>query len=422
MQSARDIKVLQVVPSLQIGGAEQVGVFLAGAFAAPGRTALCAVNPGLLAGQLRECRAAFAILHCSARPWRSILAAMPGVSWAWRRLHCRRVNGTDLRLPPSRPYADSPEVARRFADVLRGDSYEVIHLHTLECASLLALARQHARAVVFSQHNILSQRHSRDDIAYLKQQLRLVDAVVCPSQVSRSDFVAQTGFPSVRTRVISNPSLLAGGPREGRGEIQRFGTISNLGAAKGIDVLLAAWKSVQKRGLRLELTIAGGDGAVTRAWQAAARKLGLDPGPVFLGQLRSRAEVKDFYRHLDVALIPSRTEAFSLAAADAMSQGVPVIASDIPALREVLGDAALLFSSGDAEGLAKVVARVYQDPQLAQRHAAAGYERWQRCFQASSIARQYLGFYRSLTAPAALPAAAASSDSCCATSISAHLE
>jgi glycosyltransferase involved in cell wall biosynthesis len=395
-----NLKVLQVAPSLEIGGAEQVGVFLAGEFAAAGRVALCAVHNGPLAGQMQG--VSFHILNKNLSLWRRALAALPGARRAWRRLRPPGGGGhekeTSAVLPLSWPYAAAPEIARRFADLLHDSHYDVVHLHSLECAALIAVARRQAGAVVFSQHNILSQRHWREDIEYLRQQLKLVDTVVCPSQASRRDFLAQTGFPPARTRVIPNPSLLAGRPHTARPEIRRLGTISNLGTAKGIDVLLQAWKKLAEEGIHAELEIAGGNASVIRRWKSFARELGLDPLPIFAGQLRSHEGVEEFYSHLDVVLIPSRSEAFSLVAAEAMSQGIAVIAADIPALREVLDDTALFFPRGNAEGLAEVVARVYDNPQLAQRHAAAGYERWRRCFQTSAIARQYGELYLRLTA------------------------
>ncbi len=399
------IKVLQVIPSLQIGGAEQVGVFLASEFGAAGRAALYAVNPGPLAAQLQQRGVAFQILNSGPRRWRQAAAALPGLRRVWRRLRClgsgADCDSTRTVLPRGWPYAASPRIARQFAALLREGHYDAVHLHSLECAALIPAARQQAGAVVFSQHNILSQRHSREDIEYLKRQLIAVDMVVCPSQASRSDFLAQTAFPPSRTQVIPNPSLLAGDQRPGCLEIRRFGTISNLGAAKGIDVFLQAWKRLRERGICVELQIAGGDASVIRRWQSLARELRLVPPPFFMGQLASRKAVKEFYRQIDVALIPSRTEAFSLVAAEAMSQAIPVIASDIPALREVLGDAAVFFPSGDAEALAQVVAGVYDNPRTANQRAAAGYARWQRWFQTPAIARQYGELYRSLTLPAA---------------------
>ena len=62
-----------------------------------------------------------------------------------------------------------------------------------------------------------------------------------------------------------------------------------------------------------------------------------------LGSLAA-AELEGLYRLADCVVLPSLYEGFGLPVLEAMARGVPVACSDIPALREVAGDAALPFS------------------------------------------------------------------------------
>ncbi|HEX5876826.1 MAG TPA: glycosyltransferase family 1 protein [Actinomycetota bacterium] len=86
-------------------------------------------------------------------------------------------------------------------------------------------------------------------------------------------------------------------------------------------------------------------------------------------------------------VVPSWYEGFGLPALEALACGVPVVASDLPAHREVLGDQAELIPPGDPAALAAALARVLDDPggepvRAARRARAAGFT-WENCAQAT---------------------------------------
>jgi glycosyltransferase involved in cell wall biosynthesis len=89
-------------------------------------------------------------------------------------------------------------------------------------------------------------------------------------------------------------------------------------------------------------------------------------------------------------VFPSWYEGFGLPALEALACGTPVVASDLPALREVLGDQAELVPPGDAAALADALARVLEDPggepaRTARRARAAAFT-WRACAQATLTA------------------------------------
>jgi glycosyltransferase involved in cell wall biosynthesis len=86
-------------------------------------------------------------------------------------------------------------------------------------------------------------------------------------------------------------------------------------------------------------------------------------------------------------VVPSWYEGFGLPALEALACGTPVVASDLPALREVLGDQAELVAPGDPAALADALARTLEDPGgedagAARRTRAAGFT-WENCAQAT---------------------------------------
>jgi glycosyltransferase involved in cell wall biosynthesis len=91
-------------------------------------------------------------------------------------------------------------------------------------------------------------------------------------------------------------------------------------------------------------------------------------------------------------ILPSWYEGFGLPALEALACGTPVVASDLPAHREVLGDQARLIPPGDPDALAAALARILEDPggepaRAARRTRAAGFT-WENCANATLSAYQ----------------------------------
>ncbi len=148
---------------------------------------------------------------------------------------------------------------------------------------------------------------------------------------------------------------------------------------KGVDTLLEALALLQDvRGV-----IVGGHPAerdLTRL-QARARSLGIDGRVTFTG-LVPRAEVSQYLREADVLVMPhtstrvSERYASPLKLFEYMAAGKPIVASDLPAIREVLrdGDNALLVKSGDAASLAAGIRRMLDTPETAGRMAQCAFD------------------------------------------------
>lgn len=114
---------------------------------------------------------------------------------------------------------------------------------------------------------------------------------------------------------------------------------------------------------------------------------------VLAGQVNDPARLEEQYRHAAVFLFPSHYEASPLPPVEAMRFGCPVVAADIPSLRERCGDAALYCDPHDVPSMVRQVRRVLDDPVLWARLQAAGLARaagfsWER--QARTVLRHVL--------------------------------
>jgi glycosyltransferase involved in cell wall biosynthesis len=107
------------------------------------------------------------------------------------------------------------------------------------------------------------------------------------------------------------------------------------------------------------------------------------------------SDVRRAYGHADIVLCPSRQESFNRVAAEAMANGLPVVASDIPAHWELVGEpgAGLLFPVGDAAAAAAAIARLADDAALRHELGIRGREHVQR-FGPGQIVPQLEARYR----------------------------
>ena len=106
-------------------------------------------------------------------------------------------------------------------------------------------------------------------------------------------------------------------------------------------------------------------------------------------------DVRSAYGECDIVFIPSRQESFCRVAAEAMVNGIPVVASDLSPLRELLGDddAGILFPVADTGAATRALRALIEDSELRRRLGAAGQERALR-YLPSGIADQMEQLYR----------------------------
>ena len=158
-------------------------------------------------------------------------------------------------------------------------------------------------------------------------------------------------------------------------------------SAKDHPTLLRAMALVPEAHLLL-----AGDGPLRSRMESLARELGLTERVHFLG---TRADIPALLKAADVYVQSSNFEGFGIAALEAMAAGLPVIASDVPGLRELVGGAGLLFPRGDHAALGRHLQSLIDSPQLRAQIAENCRRRAQE-FSLERTADAYLALYDSL--------------------------
>ena len=163
---------------------------------------------------------------------------------------------------------------------------------------------------------------------------------------------------------------------ETRDQVLAIGYAGGLVAEKGVDLLLQA---VAGLGIGDWALVIAGQGSEKARLQALAAELGIAGRVSFLGRFPS-TQMVDFYRSLDVLVVPSRTrpnwkEQFGRVLVEAMACGVVVVGSDSGEIPHVVGEAGLIFPEGDVAALRERLARLLGDVQLRAELAQSGRQR-----------------------------------------------
>jgi glycosyltransferase involved in cell wall biosynthesis len=230
---------------------------------------------------------------------------------------------------------------------------------------------------------------------------RVADAVIVPSEAVKGDVMRILGLPPERLFVIPEAAAPAFHPQDAvaiEAVRRRYGlegpfllSVGSLEPGKNRERLLQAFARLRAQGLKHTLVVAG-----QRAWRyegeaPLARRLGLADSVRFLGHV-PQADLPALYSAADVFVFPSLYEGFGLPALEALACGTPVVASNVSALPEVVGDAALQVSPLDVEALADAMERLLRDDRLRSDLRERGLER-ARQFSWEKAARQTAEVY-----------------------------
>lgn len=340
------MRIVHVVESLDIGGLEHVVVALASAQAARGHEVgiVCLWHPGALAA-----RAA---------------AAGVAVSCAHKR------DGIDWR------------ALRRLRALLRGHGPDVLHTHNPMAHYYAVAATLGCRipSVLNTRHGMGSpQAGARRERLY-RLALRRTDHAVSVCRAARERFVADGVIPAELASVVPNGTDLGRFAARSDAAALRlkaelalppaallFGTVGRLNEAKQQHLLLRALRRLLDRGVPAALVVAG-DGPLRAPLEQLTGELALQDHVRWLG---ARDDVPALLAAMDVFVLPSRTEGWSLALVEASAAGLPIVASRVGGNAEIVQDGAtgLLVPAGDDAALADAMATLAAD---AGRRAAFG--------------------------------------------------
>jgi N-acetyl-alpha-D-glucosaminyl L-malate synthase BshA len=310
-----------------------------------------------------------------------------------------RLRSAELHLVKSPVHALFPggEYALALASALAdaGPSLDLIHVHyaiPLTTSAWLARQMQHGRGpkLITTLHGTDVLTLGRDPALQpvIHASLRACDALSVPTRYLH-DEVKKTF--ALDAEVISNfvdtaRFKPAAHPR---------GTLihnSNFRPLKRVDDVVRVFAAVQKQIPSAKLVLVG-DGPTRADVEKLVKALNLSGAITFAGE---QDDVLPYLQPADVFLFPSQTESFGLAALEALSCGVPVVASNTGGLPELIddGQTGFLRSVGDVPAMADAAVRLLTDDALYRRMSAAARESAETRWRAGPQVDHYEALYR----------------------------
>ncbi len=239
--------------------------------------------------------------------------------------------------------------------------------------------------------------------AYNFLGIKLADLVICPSDYSRQNVSQAYGIPLSKTRAFLGgvPShFLEQTPRHKRKDgsftLVFCGRLNgSRDPVKRVDLLLKAMPQVLERH-SLELNILG-TGSRSNEYAKLARVCGIEEQVHFLGHV-DHGMLPKYYAAADLFVLPSRMESFGLVLVEAMACGLPVVATRVGGIPEVVeeGVTGLLVAPDDSRALAEAINSLLDDPQRMRSMGAKGRQKVMEHFTWDKVAQRMVGYFREI--------------------------
>jgi glycosyltransferase involved in cell wall biosynthesis len=289
----------------------------------------------------------------------------------------------------SNPRDLDPVLLRRLTRELRGLRADVVHTHLVHADVYGGIAARRAGA------RLVSTKHNDDPFRagpfrYVERGLaRAADRIVTITDSLRRFTIDRVGIPGEKVTTIPYglddlPRAWGENPRDDvPADARVLLAVSRLVPQKGLDVAVRALARVRERHPDAVLVILGEGPERPRLAGEGVHLLGRVP------------DVATWLRRAELLVHPARWEGFGLALLEAMLAGLPVVATRVSSIPEIVvgGETGLLVPPDDADALAGALLRVLDDP---DGYGAAGRARAEAEFSVARMADRTLRLYESL--------------------------
>lgn len=332
---------------------------------------------------------------------------------------CRRLN-TPIKVLRVGGNWDVSVLPRLVCVILKG-RFDVVHTHLIysQVYGRLAAVAARTRCIVSSEQNVYAFK-ARLPFSWIERRLsRWTERIIACSRKVREHLIQKVGVNPLRVVVVPNAvdtdvffpirkrTRLYRGVEKVREELgieegdTVIGTVGHMTRQKGYDVLIAAMPQILRKHPRTKFVFVG-RGLLREKLEKQARELGVAPQIRFAG---IRRDVPGVLNCLDVFVLPSLWEGFGTAIIEAMACGVPVVASRVGGIPEIIEDgvSGLLVPPGRPAFLVEAVTRLLDKPrkmrEMARRGRTSAAERFSVRKMAQSVGKVYLQLGRGSSPP-----------------------
>lgn len=239
----------------------------------------------------------------------------------------------------------------------------------------------------------------------LRYLLKKMDCLVTVSRISGKEY-QESGFPESRIIYIPNGVQVPNVRKSFLGGTKRVISTSRLSVEKGVDVLLRAWGAVVKHHKGVRLTIIG-YGPLESELMRLSRSLEIQTCVEFIGRVEN---VEAYLTNAEIFILPSRSEGLSNALLEAMSHGIPCIATNVGGNAELMGgegkeipfggyvvaDNGLLVNPDDPKGLSEAILYLIRHPEAREMFAKRSRKFVEENYSINLIADRYINLYKAM--------------------------
>lgn len=319
--------------------------------------------------------AAVTAMHAGRRLASKLLTAIPRTQQIIRR-GSRKVSGGVAE----RYYARCREqIARRRPDA--------IHVITPDPASVVFIRAGHDLGVPVLYQEVGIPFHPPGYESYYEHFTSALPlcaevAALSPALAEMCRAVVPPGKP-VSVLPVMADDISERQARDGGGVV--FGFAARAETLKGVTELMEAFGLARRQDAGVCLYAACAGSKVGEMFERA-EEFGAGPSFKHVGVYEGPEGRAEFLRQIDVLILPSHTEGTPNSIVEAMAQGIPVVATDVGGIPDMLGDdAGLLAPVGDARALADAMLRLAADPSLRTSMGRAGRARYEATYSPEAV-------------------------------------
>jgi len=298
--------------------------------------------------------------------------------------------------------------------ILHGQEYDIIHVHQVLYPAFVSVfvGKQILRKPVLVK---TASSGKTSDLRLLGEYpfgglqsrylLRKMDYLVAVSKMSGRDFI-EYGYPESQIVFIPNGVEIVSKEAAPSNVVPNIVTTTRFSKEKGVDILLKACNSILQKGKKIKLVVIG-DGPLRSEILNMAQSLGISETVEFTGWIDN---VETYLRQADLFVLPSRTEGMPNALLEAMSYGIPCIATKVGGNSELLGGEnkeirtrdyaiarnGLLVNPDDVEGLSEGILYLIQHREEREELGRRGRTFIKEHYSIDSITDRYIRLYQSI--------------------------
>lgn len=277
--------------------------------------------------------------------WKNIFCK--GYSYLYRKILPQTKFSSDLYAHSSFP----SEKRNALAKELKEGHYDVIIGVHAPLAIRLAACKKHLEGIkligwIHNSHQALFGKDSRylgpELQKHYEWQLGKLDETLVLCEYDSKEY-------PISTKVIYNPLTLTPG-EPSKGISKKFLAVGRFSPLhKGFDILIQAFAQFAQNNLDWTLDIVG-EGPEEESFRTLISKNNME------GRINIRPftnNIQDYYSSAQIYVLSSRWEGMPLVLMEAMAHGLPIISSDLPVSKEIMGDFGIYFKNGNVEDLAR---------------------------------------------------------------------